>query len=84
VAGPAGRGDERQRRAVNAVREEVDLYDPATGQVYRGAPAGYATYWTDGAERVVASAGHDNPDPTRFTQAEDLDELRGSGRPPRG
>ena len=74
--------DERHRRAVNAVRETVDLYDPASGQVYRGAPAGYATFWTDGADRVVASEGHENPDPTRFTQAENLDELR--GRPGRG
>lgn len=70
-------GDERQRRAVNAVRGTVDLHDPATGQVYRGAPAGYATYWTDGAERVAASAGHDNPDPAHLTQAEDLDDRRG-------
>ncbi|MFO0609338.1 MAG: hypothetical protein U0324_39605 [Polyangiales bacterium] len=68
--------DERQRRAVNAVRETVDLQDPATGQVYRGAPAGFATYWTDGADRVVASQGQENPDPTRFTQAQDLDDRR--------
>ena len=73
--------DERQRRAVNAVRETVDLYDPASRQVYRGAPAGYATLWTDGADRVVASEGHENPDPTRFTPRESLDELR--ERPPR-
>ena len=76
--------DEMHRRSVNAVRETVDLYDPATGQVYAGAPAGYETWWTDGADRVVGSHGHDNPDPSRFTQAENLDELRGSGRPPRG
>ena len=74
--------DEQHRRAVNAVRETVDLYDPASGQVYRGAPAGYATWWTDGADRVVASEGHDNPDPSRFTQAANLDDLHGRGRPP--
>lgn len=72
--------DERHRRAVNAAQETVDLRDPTTGQVYRGAPAGYATYWTDGAERVVASEGSENPDPTRLTQAEDLDDVHGSGR----
>ncbi len=72
--------DEAQRRAVNAVRETVDLYDPATGQVYRGAPAGFTSYWTDGADRVVASTSHENPDASRFTQATDLDDLH---RPPR-
>lgn len=72
--------DEAQRRAVNAVRETVDLYDPATGQVYRGAPAGFATYWTDGADRVVASDSHENPDASRFTEATNLDDLH---RPPR-
>lgn len=75
--------DERQRRAVNAINEAVDLVDPATGQVYRGAPAGYASYWTDGADRVVASQGHDNPDPSRFTEAANLDDVPAPGRPPR-
>jgi hypothetical protein len=70
--------DEMQRRTVNAINERVDLYDPASGQVYRGAPAGYRTYWTDGADRVVASEGYDNPDPTRLTQATDLDDLHGA------
>ena len=72
--------DEAQRRAVNAVRETVDLYDPATGQVYRGAPAGFSTWWTDGADRVVASSSHENPDASRFTEATNLDDLP---RPPR-
>ncbi len=76
-------GDEMHRRAVNSIRETVDLHDPTTGQVYRGAPAGFATWWTDGADRVVGSHGHENPDPTRYTQAENLDDVRGSGRPPR-
>lgn len=75
--------DEMHRRSVNAVRETVDLYDPATGQVYKGAPAGYETWWTDGADRLVGSHGHDNPDPSRFTRAENLDDVRGPGRPPR-
>lgn len=68
--------DEMQRRRVNGINETADLYDPATGDVYRGAPAGYQTYWTDGLGRVVASEGYDNPDVTRFNQATDLDEMR--------
>ncbi len=69
--------DERQRRAVNAVRETVDLYDPASGRVYRSAPAGFDTYWTDGVDRVVASDARDNPDPTRLTELHDLDRRGG-------
>ena len=67
--------DERHRRAVNGITERVDLVDPATGTLYHGAPAGFRTYWTDGAGRVVGSDGSDNPDPTRFSQATDLDDL---------
>jgi len=77
-------GDEMHRRAVNGVRETVDVYDPASGNVYRGAPAGFATWWTDGADRVVGSTGNDNPDATRFTQAVDLDDVPRDGRPRRG
>lgn len=69
--------DERQRRAVNAVREAVDLYDPSTGEVFRGAPAGYASWWTDGASVVVGSHGDENPDAARLRPLEDLDH-----RPP--
>lgn len=76
-------GDEVHRRSVNAVRETVDLYDPASGAVYRGAPAGFTTWWTDGADRVVGSTSHDNPDPTHLTQAVDLDDVPRDGRPPR-
>ncbi|MDB4932031.1 MAG: uncharacterized protein JWM10_4515 [Myxococcaceae bacterium] len=68
-------GDEQQRRAVNAVRETVDVYDPATGQVFAGAPAGFATWWTDGADRVVGSTGQENPDAARFHRAADLDDV---------
>lgn len=71
--------EEAQRRAVNAVRETVDLVDPATGAVYRGAPAGYASYWTDGGDRVIASDGHENPDPARYSEAMDLDAHRRRG-----
>lgn len=65
------------------MRETVDIYDPSSGQVYRGAPAGFTTWWTDGVDRVVASEGHDNPDPSRLTRAENLDDLPVQGRPPR-
>lgn len=76
--------DEAQRRVVNSIREEVDLYDPAAGEVLRGAPAGFATWWSDGAGTVVASEGHDNPDPSRFTQAVNLDDIPAPrGRQPR-
>lgn len=68
-------GDEQQRRNVNAIRETVDVYDPSSGQVFHGAPAGFTTWWTDGADRVVGSTGYENPDPARYTQAVDLDEV---------
>lgn len=67
--------DESHRRAVNVIREEVDLYDSSTNTVLRGAPAGFQSYWTDG-EGVVASRGHESPDPTRMRPLEDLDRLR--------
>lgn len=70
--------DESHRRAVNAVRDEVDLYDGATGTVLRGAPAGFDGYWTDG-DVVVASKGHESPDPTRMRPLEDLDARRRGG-----
>jgi hypothetical protein len=73
--------DEMQRRSVNAINERVDLYNPSTGQVHHGAPAGFRTYWTDGQGRGVAHDGYDNPDPTHFTQATNLDDLDPSGRP---
>lgn len=73
-----GSMDESHRRAVNAVREEVDLYDGSTGAVLRGAPAGFESYWTDG-EVVVASRGHESPDPTRMRPLEDLDTRRRGG-----
>lgn len=72
--------DESHRRAVNGIREEVDVYDPRTGQVVRGAPAGFDTWWTDGAGQVMGRHGHDNPDPSRWSEAVNLDDLP---RPPR-
>jgi hypothetical protein len=75
-------GDEQHRRAVNAVRETVDVYDPASGQVFRGAPAGFATWWTDGADRVVGSTESENPDAARLRRAVDLDDVPPGGRPP--
>ncbi len=69
-------GDEMHRRAVNAVREVVDVVDPTTGVVYTGAPAGFRSYWTDGVNRrVVASEGSENPDPSRYARAVDLDDV---------
>ena len=70
-------------RAATGVRERVDVYDPAPGDVYRGAPAGFATWWTDGADRVVGSTGHDNPDAAPYTQAPALDDVPRDGRPRR-
>lgn len=75
--------DERHRRAVNGVRETVDVYDAASGQVFRGAPAGFATWWTDGADRVVGSTGRENPDASRLHQAVDLDDVPPGQRPRR-
>jgi len=71
--------DEDQRRAVNAVREEVDLYDPTTARVYRGAPAGVAHWWSDGATRVVGSDAPENPDAARLHRLVDLDDLKRRG-----
>lgn len=74
-------GDEAQRRAVNAIGEVVDLYDPMTGERLRGAPAGYASWWTDGASTVVGTDGHENPDAARLRPLVDLDDVpRRNGR----
>lgn len=67
--------DEGHRRAVNAVRETVDVFDPATGTVFRGAPAGPSRWWTDGVDRVVGTDGPENPDPSRLRAAADLDDV---------
>jgi len=74
---------EGHRRAVNGIREEVDLYDPAAGQVLRGAPAGYDSWWSDGAGQVVARQGHENPDAARYTEAVNLDDVDPAQRPRR-
>lgn len=68
--------DEVHRRAVNGVREVVDVVDPTTGVVYTGAPAGFHSYWTDGvSHRVVASEGSENPDASRYARAVNLDDV---------
>ena len=69
--------DDQHRRTVNGIREVVDLVDPSTGTVHRGAPAGFRTYWIDGSGHVLGSHGFDNPDPSRFRPARDLDAPTG-------
>lgn len=77
----SARQDEMHRRAVNAVRETVDVVDPSTGVIYTGAPAGFETYWTDSATHtVIATNTHENPQTGRFTEAIDLDRLPRSRR----
>ncbi|MFO0626397.1 MAG: hypothetical protein U0325_12360 [Polyangiales bacterium] len=69
--------DESHRRAVNGVREVTDLYDPVSQQVLRGAPAGVAHWWSDGAGRVVGTDDPHNPDPQRLHGVENLDDRAG-------
>lgn len=61
-AAEGARSDDAQRDRVLQIRDEVDLVDPQGGGVFRGAPAGFDRYWSDGHGTVVAG-GHEAPGP---------------------
>lgn len=71
--------DEMHRRTINGINETVDLYNNQTGETYYGAQSGYDSYWTDPTGNVVGTEGYDNPDPLRYNQATDLDDVYRQG-----
>lgn len=71
--------DEMQRRAVNGIHGTADIYNNQTGETTYGVDGGYDSYWTDPSGTVVGTQGYDNPDPLRYNQATDLDDVYRQG-----
>jgi hypothetical protein len=71
--------DEMQRRTVNGIHGTADVYNNQTGETTYGVDGTYDTYWTDPSGTVVGTEGYDNPDPLRYEQGTDLDDLYDEG-----
>lgn len=72
-------GDEMQRRTVNGIHENVDIYNTQTGETAWGVDAGYDSYWTTPGGDVVGAYGYDNPDATVYDQGVNLDDAYDQG-----
>jgi hypothetical protein len=66
---------ESHRRTIHGINETADVYNHQTGQTHYGVQGGYNTYWVDQSGNVVGSQGYENPDPSRYQSATNLDDL---------
>ena len=66
--------DEISRKWSNAILGQVDLVDPATGQIHYGVPNGSNHYWKAGSDVIYGTETHTRPD-IGATELQNLDDL---------
>ncbi|NNF59195.1 MAG: hypothetical protein HKN04_13250 [Rhodothermaceae bacterium] len=71
--------DEMQRRGVNAIHGQYDVYNPSTGDITHGVPNHANHYWVDAFGNTIGTEIDENPDPFRFTRGQNLDNLYDTG-----
>jgi hypothetical protein len=71
--------DEMHRRTVNAIGERADIHNPATGHTTYGVSNQANHYWVDAFGNTVGTDRDQNPDPSRFTRGQNLDDLYDTG-----